>query len=82
MADRRDLRQRVIALIENDFSASEAGRSCHVPLRTAQSGLINLKIMGSAKGAILQGARVLRQGKRTKLFAELMKRTRCALRTR
>ena len=24
------------ALIENGFSASEAGRSCHVPLRTAQ----------------------------------------------
>ena len=36
MADRRDLRQRVIALIESGFSASEAGRSCHVPLRTAQ----------------------------------------------
>ena len=36
MADRRDLRQRVIALIENGFSASEAGRRCHVPMRTAQ----------------------------------------------
>ena len=36
MADRRDLRQRVIALIENDFSASAAGRSCHIPLKTAQ----------------------------------------------
>ena len=36
MADRRDLRQRVIALIENGFSASEEGRSCNVPLRTAQ----------------------------------------------
>ena len=36
MADRRDLRQRVIALIENGFSASDAGTRCHVPLRTAQ----------------------------------------------
>ena len=36
MADRRDLRQRVIALLENGFSASEAGRRCHVALRTAQ----------------------------------------------
>ena len=36
MADRRDLRQHVIALIENGFSVSEAGRSCHVPLRTEQ----------------------------------------------
>ena len=36
MADRRDLRQHVIALIENGFSASEAVRRCHVPLRTAQ----------------------------------------------
>ena len=36
MADRRDLRQCVIALIENGYSASEAGRRCHVPLRTAQ----------------------------------------------
>ena len=36
MADRRDLRQRVIALIEIGFSASEAGRRRHVPLRTAQ----------------------------------------------
>ena len=36
MADRRDLRHRVIALIENGFLASEAGRRCHVPLRTAQ----------------------------------------------
>ena len=36
MADRTDLRQHVIALIENGFSASEAGRRCHVPLRTAQ----------------------------------------------
>ena len=36
MANRRDLRQRVIALIESGCSASEAGRSCHFPLRTAQ----------------------------------------------
>ena len=36
MADRRDLRQRVIALIENCFSASEAGLRCQGPLRTAQ----------------------------------------------
>ena len=36
MADRGDLRQRVIALIEDGYSASEAGRICHVPLRTAQ----------------------------------------------
>ena len=36
MADRRDLRQRIIALIENGFSVSEAGRRCHVPLRTAK----------------------------------------------
>ena len=35
--DRRDLRQRVIALIENGFLALEAGGRCHVPLRTAQS---------------------------------------------
>ena len=49
---------------------------------TEGRGLINFKIMGSVKGAILQGARVVLQGKRTKLFAELMKRTRSALRTR
>ena len=36
MADRRYLRQRIIARIENVFLASEAGRRCHVPLRTAQ----------------------------------------------
>ena len=36
MADRRDLRQRVIAVIENSFSASEAGWRCHVSLRTVQ----------------------------------------------
>ena len=36
MADWRDLRQRFIALIENDFSASEAVRRCQVRLRTAQ----------------------------------------------
>ena len=36
MADKRDLRQRVIALIENDFSTSKVGWRCHVPLRTAQ----------------------------------------------
>ena len=36
MADRKDLRPRVIALIGNGFSASETGRMCHVPLRTAQ----------------------------------------------
>ena len=47
MADRRDLRQRVIALIEIGFSASEAGRRCHVSLR------INFKIMGSVKGTIM-----------------------------
>ena len=28
--------KRVIALIENGFSASEAGRRCHVPLKTVQ----------------------------------------------
>ena len=37
MADRIDLRQRVITLIVNGFSASEAGWRCHVPLRTAQN---------------------------------------------
>ena len=36
MADRRDLRQRVIALIENGFSASEASRRCHIPQRTVR----------------------------------------------
>ena len=36
MAGSRDLRQRVSTLIENGFSASEAGRRCNVPLRTAQ----------------------------------------------
>ena len=36
MAGRRNLRQRVIALIENGFSASDAVRRCHVPPRTAQ----------------------------------------------
>ena len=36
MADRRVLRQRVIALIENGLSASDSGRRCHVPLRTEQ----------------------------------------------
>ena len=36
MADRRDLRQRVIALIENGFSTSEVGRRCQLQLRTAQ----------------------------------------------
>ena len=82
MAGRRDLRQRVIALIENGFSASEAGQRCHNPQGQRRGGLINFKIMGSAKGAILQGARVVRQGKRKKLFAELTKRTRSALRTR
>ena len=71
MADRRDLRQHVIALIENGLSASEAGK--------VSRGLINFKIMGSVKGAILQGARIVRQGKRTKLFGELMKRTHSAL---
>ena len=75
MTDRRDLRQRVIALIENGFSASEAGRR-------RRGGFINFKIMGSVKAAILQGARVVRQEKRTKMFSELKKRTRSALRTR
>ena len=50
--------------------------------RQCRGGLINFKIMGSATGAILQGARIVQQVKRTKLFAELMKRTRSALRTR
>ena len=36
LINRRDLKQRVIALIENGFSASDTGRRCHVPLRTAQ----------------------------------------------
>ena len=36
MADRRGLQQLVIALIEIGFSASEAGRRCHIPLRAAQ----------------------------------------------
>ena len=36
MADRRDLKQLVINLIENGYSASEPGRRSHVPLRTAQ----------------------------------------------
>ena len=36
MADRRDLRQRGIALNENCFSSLGAGRRCHVLLRTAQ----------------------------------------------
>ena len=36
MAERRDLRKHVIALIENGCLASEAGRRCHIPKRTAQ----------------------------------------------
>ena len=38
--------------------------------------------MGSFKGAILQGAHILRQGKTTKPFAEFMNRTCSALQTR
>ena len=49
MADRRDLRQRVIALNENGFSASEAGRSCHVPLRTAQRWAHKLQNYGECQ---------------------------------
>ena len=83
MADRRDLRQRVIVVIENGSSASEAGRRCHVPLKTAQRCSHKFeKSMGSFKDSVLQDARVVRQGKRTKLFAEFMKRTRSALRIR
>ena len=48
------MRQRFITLSENAFPDSEAGRRCHVPLRIRQNGLINFKIMGSFKGAILQ----------------------------
>ena len=46
MSERRDLRQRIIALIENDFSASEAARRCHVTLKTAQRRAHKLKIYG------------------------------------
>ena len=49
MADRRDLRQRVIGLMENGFSASEAGRSCHVPLRTAQRWAHTLQNYGDCQ---------------------------------
>ena len=59
MADRGDLRQHVIALIENGFSASEAAQKCHVPLGQRRGGLINLKFMGSFKDAILQGTRIV-----------------------
>ena len=49
MTDRRDLRQRVIALIENGSSVSEAGRSCHVPLRTAQRWAHKFKNYGECQ---------------------------------
>ena len=38
-----------------------------------RGGLINFKITGSVKCVIVQGAQVVRQGKRTKLFVELVK---------
>ena len=49
LINRRDLKQRVIALIENGFSASEAGRSCHVPLRTAQRWAHKFKNYGECE---------------------------------
>ena len=76
------MKQRVIAHIENGFSASEAGQRCHVPRGQRRGRLVYFKIIGSVKGAILQGARVVRQGKRTEPFSEFMKRIRSALRTR
>ena len=46
MADRRYLRQRVIALIENGFSASEAGWRCQLSLRIAQRWVHKFKNYG------------------------------------
>ena len=78
MADRRDLRQCVIALTEKVFHLRRQVECATSHWEQRRDGLINFKIMGSFKGVILQDSRVVRQGKRTKPFAEFMKRTRSA----
>ena len=55
MADRRDLRQRVIALVENGISASEVGRRCHVPLRTVQRWAHKFQNYGECQGRSFTG---------------------------
>ena len=60
-------------------------KSCHahvISCTLCRCHWTQFRIQFLIHGTILQDARIVRQGKRMKLFAELMKRARSALRTR